>query len=166
MKLLGEQSAARIRPLNDARAIENGASMLSEFIIFSVAGGLIVYEGVRSTLQESQRRERVADDIATLQDEIEWLKQNLQKQQIQIDEYHLPEGINPSILKFPEREQNQDENQNQNQNENDKLINTDQQLNSTEKLLKSNVAGAVTAFENSKKSTSSSSSSSLVQNTQ
>lgn len=104
MRLLGEQSAAKIRPLNDARAIENGATFLSESIIFGVAGGLLVYEGVRSSLQESQRRERIEDDISTLQDEIEQLKNNLRKQQIQIDEYHLPDGVNPSILKFPKEE--------------------------------------------------------------
>lgn len=101
MRLLGEQSAAKIRPLNDARAIENGANILSEAIIFSVAGGLIVYEGVRSSVQESQRRERVADDIATLQDEIELLKKNLKEQKILIEEYHLPEGVKPVVLKFP-----------------------------------------------------------------
>lgn len=109
MYLLGEQSAAKIRPLNDARAIENGATILSETVIFSVAGGLLVYEGLRSSRNESQRRERVADDIAALQDEIEWLKDSLRSQQIKIDEYHLPSEINPSILKFPGRDNSTDE---------------------------------------------------------
>lgn len=35
MKLLGEQ-ASKIRPLNDARAVENGANFLSEAFILYV----------------------------------------------------------------------------------------------------------------------------------
>lgn len=103
MRLLGEQSAAKIRPLNDTRAIENGATFVSESIIFGVAGGLIVYEGLRSSRQETQRRERIEDDISTLQGELELLKNNLRKQQIQIEEYQLPEGLNPSVLRFPSK---------------------------------------------------------------
>lgn len=63
-----------------------------------------MYESVQSANKEAQRRERVADDIAALQDEIEWLKTSLKSQKISLEEYKLPEEINPSILKFPERE--------------------------------------------------------------
>lgn len=100
MRVLGEASV-KIRPLNDTKAIDTGANFLSEGFIFSVAGGLILYESLRARNKEIARRESVADDIATLQDELELLKKNLKQQRIIIEEYKLPEGVNPSVLKLP-----------------------------------------------------------------
>lgn len=93
----------RIRPLNDAKAIDTGANVLSEGFIFSVAGGLILYESLRARNKEIARRESVADDISTLQEELELLKKNLKEQRIIIEEYKVPEGVNPSVLKLPKR---------------------------------------------------------------
>lgn len=98
MRVLGEASV-KIRPLNDTKAIESGATFLSETFIFSVAGGLILYESLRARNKELARRESIADDIATLQDELELLKKNLKQQKIAIEEYKVPVGINPSVLK-------------------------------------------------------------------
>lgn len=102
MRILGEASV-RIRPLNDAKAIDTGANVLSEGFIFSVAGGLILYESLRARNKEIARRESVADDISTLQEELELLKKNLKEQRIIIEEYKVPEGVNPSVLKLPKR---------------------------------------------------------------
>lgn len=101
MRVLGEAVAIRIRPLNDTKAIETGANFLSEGFIFSVAGSLILFESLRARNKEIARRESVADDIATLQDEIELLKRNLVQQKILVDEYKVPSGVNPSVLKLP-----------------------------------------------------------------
>ncbi|ODQ67317.1 OPA3-domain-containing protein [Nadsonia fulvescens var. elongata DSM 6958] len=89
----------KVRPLNDTKAIENGANFLSEAFIFSVAGGLILYESFRSKRKDKERRETVADDISTLQDEIEWLKTKLKEQKIVMDEYTVPPNMKPSVLK-------------------------------------------------------------------
>lgn len=99
MKLLGEANI-KVRPLNDAKAIDNGASFISESFLFSVAGGLILYESFRQRRKEQVRREGVADDIKALQDEIEWLKKILQDKRVVTEEYHLPGGMAPSILKL------------------------------------------------------------------
>lgn len=104
MRVLGEKKA-KIRPLNDTKAIETGANFLSEGFIFSVAGGLILFESIRARNKEIARRESVADDISTLQEEIELLKKNLKQQRIAIEEYHVPEALNPSVLKLPKKEQ-------------------------------------------------------------
>lgn len=104
MRILGE-NATKIRPLNDTRAIETGANFLSEGFIFSVAGGLILFESVRARNKELARRESVADDIATLQDELELLKKNLKEQRIIIEEYKVPQELNPSVLKIAKREE-------------------------------------------------------------
>ncbi|ANB13301.1 OPA3-like protein [Sugiyamaella lignohabitans] len=98
MRLLGE-SNIRVRPLNDAKAIDNGATFLSESFIFSIAGGLILFESYRSHRKEVTRRESVADDIQALQDEIEWLKGQLKQNKLLMEEYHLPKDMKPSILK-------------------------------------------------------------------
>lgn len=56
-----------IRPLSESKAIENGASFISEGFLFLVAGGLIVYESFRSRRKESTRREDVESRLAELQ---------------------------------------------------------------------------------------------------
>lgn len=104
MRILGEKNI-RVRPLNDAKAIDNGAAFLSETIIFSVAGGLILFESIRSRRKELARRESVADDIEALQDEIEWLKGQLKKQNIIKEEYKLPENVKPTIILKKESEE-------------------------------------------------------------
>lgn len=99
MSLLGE-GKVKVRPLNDAKAIDNGATFLSESFIFSVAGGLILFESFRSRKKENARREGVADDIEALQDEIEWLRSKLEEKQIlKKGEYKLKKDVEPTILK-------------------------------------------------------------------
>ena len=58
----------RIRPLSEAKAIESGATFISEAFLFAVAGGLILFESWRSRRKETSRREDVADRIAELED--------------------------------------------------------------------------------------------------
>ncbi|KAJ2184607.1 hypothetical protein IW139_006504, partial [Coemansia sp. RSA 353] len=50
MKVLGYKKE-KIRPLNDARAVDAGANFLGEAFIFSVAVSLILAEQVRSRSQ-------------------------------------------------------------------------------------------------------------------
>lgn len=97
MRLMGK-STFKVRPLNEAKAIESGATFVAEGFIFSVAGGLILYESFRARRKELNRRETVADDIETLQDEIEWLKEKLVKRRLLEDDYKAPEGLNPQHL--------------------------------------------------------------------
>lgn len=99
MKLLGEEKI-KIRPLNDNKAIDQGATFLSEFFIFSVAGGLIFYESYRSRKKAANEKEELADDISTLQDEIEYIKLKLKEYNLKVDDYKPPAGKNPKIIKF------------------------------------------------------------------
>lgn len=99
MSLLGEKKI-KIRPLNDKKAIENGANFISEFFIFSVAGSLIMYESYRSRKKAADQRDALADDISALQDEIEYIKKKLSEYNLRFDDYKLPEGINPKYIKF------------------------------------------------------------------
>ncbi|CAH2353579.1 hypothetical protein CLIB1423_11S02938 [[Candida] railenensis] len=99
MKLLGEEKI-KIRPLNDNKAIDQGATFLSEFFIFSVAGGLIFYESYRSRKKAANEKDALADDISTLQDEIEYIKLKMKEYNLKVDDYKPPVGMNPKIIKF------------------------------------------------------------------
>eukprot|EP00834_Sanchytrium_tribonematis_P007221 NODE_623_length_5327_cov_0.695103.p3 type:complete len:145 gc:universal NODE_623_length_5327_cov_0.695103:3520-3954(+) len=58
--------APQILPLSEERALENGASMLSEFILFSIAAGILVWENKRSqksTLDKENKQEQKVFDL-------------------------------------------------------------------------------------------------------
>ncbi|KAL4989773.1 optic atrophy 3 protein-domain-containing protein [Aspergillus falconensis] len=56
-----------IRPLSESKAIESGATFISETFLFLVAGGLILFESWRSRRKENTRR----DDVAARLNELE-----------------------------------------------------------------------------------------------
>jgi myosin-1 len=58
----------RIRPLSEAKAIETGSNFISEAFLFSVGGGLILFESWRSRRKENTRREDVADRLNDLEE--------------------------------------------------------------------------------------------------
>jgi optic atrophy 3 protein len=58
----------RIRPLTEAKAIDTGATFISEAFLFLVGGGLIVLESWRSRRKENTRREDIADRLAELEE--------------------------------------------------------------------------------------------------
>ncbi|KAG2735749.1 hypothetical protein G9P44_001963 [Scheffersomyces stipitis] len=99
MSLLGEKKI-KIRPLNDAKAVENGAAFLSELFIFSVAGSLIFYESYRSRKKANDERDALADDISVLQNEIEFIKSKLGDINIKLDDYRIPDGFKPKYVKI------------------------------------------------------------------
>lgn len=99
MSLLGEKKI-KIRPLNDTKAIDQGATFLSELFIFSVAGSLILYESYRSRKKASDQRDAVADDISVLQYEIEYMKTKFQELDVKFDDFKLPEGVHPKYVKI------------------------------------------------------------------
>lgn len=103
MRVLNE-SEKKIRPLNDARAIQTGANFVAESFVFSVAASLILYESWRSRRKEQKRHETVSDDIRMLQDEIMWIKEKLEQGLIikKGEEMPLPPGLKPAVLKILE----------------------------------------------------------------
>lgn len=78
MRLLGENKI-KVRPLNDKKAVENGANFLLEFFIFLVAGSLILYESYRSRLKTQNEKLTVKNDITDLQDDISEVKNLVEK---------------------------------------------------------------------------------------
>ncbi|WRT65732.1 uncharacterized protein IL334_002680 [Kwoniella shivajii] len=76
MGLLNAESG-QIKPLNDARAIQNGATTLAETFLFLVGAGLIVAESLRSSRKEEKRRDAVQDRLDGLEDEVKKLTKSL-----------------------------------------------------------------------------------------
>jgi optic atrophy 3 protein len=58
----------RIRPLSEAKAVDTGATFISEAFLFGVAASLIFFESWRSRRKETSRREDVADRLAELEE--------------------------------------------------------------------------------------------------
>ncbi|CAX42841.1 optic atrophy 3 family protein, putative [Candida dubliniensis CD36] len=88
MSLLGENKI-KVKPLNDNKAIEQGATFISEFFIFSVAGSLIFYESYRSRKKATNERDALADDITSLQSEIEKINNKLEDINIKLIDYKV-----------------------------------------------------------------------------
>mgnify|MGYP001299952111 FL=1 len=66
-----------VRPLNDAKAVESGATILSEFFVFGVASSLVIFETVRQMKKETVRREQIASTLSFLENEIEKLREEV-----------------------------------------------------------------------------------------
>jgi hypothetical protein len=58
----------RIRPLSEAKAVDTGATFISEAFLFSVAASLIFFESWRSRRKETSRHEDVTDRLAELEE--------------------------------------------------------------------------------------------------
>ena len=78
--------------MNDNKAIEQGATFISEFFIFSVAGSLIFYESYRSRKKATSERDALADDITLLQSEMEKIKNKLEDINVKLVDYKVSES--------------------------------------------------------------------------
>jgi hypothetical protein len=63
-----KKTPVRIRPLSEAKAVESGATFISETFLFGVAAALIFFESWRSRRKETSRREDVADRLEELEE--------------------------------------------------------------------------------------------------
>lgn len=85
--LLGEP-AQKIRPLNDAKAIANGANAISEGFLFAVACILIVGETYRGSRSRAKQRDRTEEALGDLTRRVEALAEHLG---IDLDEAVAPD---------------------------------------------------------------------------
>ena len=68
------QAKPKIRPLSEAKAIDSGATFISEGFLFGVTLSTILFETWRSRRKENNRREDVAEKLKNLeeQDQAKW----------------------------------------------------------------------------------------------
>ncbi|TXT12895.1 hypothetical protein VHUM_01296 [Vanrija humicola] len=72
--LLNEE-ASKVKPLNDAKAVQNGANTIAEGFLFFVGAGLVLGETYRSSRKNANRRDLVAERLESLETEIETLRE-------------------------------------------------------------------------------------------
>ncbi|XP_076283444.1 optic atrophy 3 protein homolog [Lasioglossum baleicum] len=81
----------KVAKLNEAMAIELGANLMGEVIIFSVAGGCLVLEYNRQATKEAKREEARLEQIQKFTDDIEKLNTITSQQKAEIQ--YLQEAI-------------------------------------------------------------------------
>lgn len=84
-----------IRPLSESKAIESGATFISESFLFLVAGGLIVFESWRSRRKENTRREDVESRLAELEQSENTTRQALIALEKELLQLKSKQGILP-----------------------------------------------------------------------
>ena len=75
----------RIRPLSEAKAIDSGATFISETFLFSVALSTIIFESWRQRRKEATRRGDVADKLKELEDKERAQEARLEELQHEIE---------------------------------------------------------------------------------
>ncbi|KAH8090463.1 optic atrophy 3 protein-domain-containing protein [Filobasidium floriforme] len=74
-----------IKPLNETRAIQNGANNLAEVFLFGVAATLILGETYRGSRKVANRRDTVDDKLDDLREDIERLQKRWQEEEIELE---------------------------------------------------------------------------------
>ncbi|XP_020098116.1 OPA3-like protein [Ananas comosus] len=85
-RLYGHATNVEIRPLNEEKAVQAAVDLLGEVFVFSVAGGLIIFEVQRSARSEARKEELRRQEIEgmkqkeeDLMKEVELLKQRIKE---------------------------------------------------------------------------------------
>ncbi|OAD56924.1 hypothetical protein WN48_02449 [Eufriesea mexicana] len=81
----------KVAKLNEAMAIELGANLMGEVIIFSVAGGCLILEYNRQVAKEAKKEDARLQQIKTFTSEIKNLNQITSQQESQIQ--YLQEAV-------------------------------------------------------------------------
>merc|ERR1712029_170098 len=101
---LGSGRVTKVPKLSETQAVQQGAELLSEIIILSIASGILVFEYNRSKEKEEAKEEKIKADRETIKDKIYNLEVKVEKQSVQIRNLaktaiHLEEEIQRKSLK-------------------------------------------------------------------
>lgn len=110
----------RIRPLSEAKAVDTGATFISEAFLFGVAASLIFFESWRSRRRETSRHEDVADRLAELEESEKAARRalvELEREVLQLRAKNSTGTTNSSMKRIlsrdiwdvPERDENEDD---------------------------------------------------------
>ena len=107
MRIMNLGKVTSVPKLNEEKAIEQGSQLLSEFIILSVASGVILYEYNRQSEKEEVKQEQLEREKALINDKIINLEVTVEEQRAQIKEltrltYALHDKKTFSIFKSKE----------------------------------------------------------------
>lgn len=89
-----EREKPKVRPLNEAKAIANGANFLSEAFLFAIAAGLIIGESWRSSNKNRQQRNRTEERVEEVRQAVSnlCLKMNVSPAEVGLGSIAAEEG--------------------------------------------------------------------------
>ncbi|XP_078151390.1 uncharacterized protein LOC144546718 [Carex rostrata] len=101
-QLYGHITTAEIRPLNEEKAVQAAVDLIGELFVFSVAGGLVIFEVQRSARSEARKEEKRRQEIEEIKQKEDDLLNELEILRQRISEFErLSRGSGlAGILKF------------------------------------------------------------------
>ena len=92
--LLPNGATQKVRPLNDAKAIANGANAISEGFLFFVAASLIIGETYRGSRKKAEQRDRTEEEVTALREKVEALaeRMGIKMEDLESDSEQVGEG--------------------------------------------------------------------------
>ncbi|KAL7296489.1 hypothetical protein TKK_0009930 [Trichogramma kaykai] len=136
MYLMNLGKPTKVAKLNEQMAIELGASLMGEVIIFSVAGGCLMFEYNRQVAKEAKKEELRQMQIQKFVDDIQALYETTVKQDAELKylQMSLEELAKKSKFKLPEKniKTDNDKNNNKISNESTTTNTKDQDKNETQ----------------------------------
>ncbi|SPP87732.1 putative OPA3-like protein CG13603 [Drosophila guanche] len=78
--------SVNVPPLNEAMAIELGANLLGEFIIFTIGAGLLIFEYSRQSIKETKKTEEIQMEKMQMTNTLTEINFRLERQDAQIRE--------------------------------------------------------------------------------
>ena len=101
---LGTGKVTKVPKLSETQAVQQGAELLSEIIILSIASGILIYEYNRQKEKEEAKEVKIKADREAIKDKIYNLELKVEKQSVQIRNLaktaiHLEEEIQKKSLK-------------------------------------------------------------------
>ncbi|XP_075153997.1 putative OPA3-like protein CG13603 isoform X2 [Haematobia irritans] len=75
-----------VPPLTEAMAVDLGANLLGEFIIFAIGAGLLIFEYARQTSNEAKKQEKMALEKLELTNNLAEMTFRLERQDAQLRE--------------------------------------------------------------------------------
>ena len=101
---LGTGKVTKVPKLSETQAVQQGAELLSEMIILTIASSILIYEYNRQKEKEEAKEEKIKADREAIKDKIYNLEVKVEKQSVQIRNLaktaiHLEEEIQKRSLK-------------------------------------------------------------------
>ncbi|KAJ3695249.1 hypothetical protein LUZ60_000626 [Juncus effusus] len=88
-QIYGHATNVEIRPLNEEKAVQNAVDLLGEIFVFSVAGGLVIFEVQRSARSEARKEESRRQEIEGIKQNEDDLSKELESLKQRINELEL-----------------------------------------------------------------------------
>ena len=101
---LGTGKVTKVPKLSETQAVQQGAELLSEIVILSIASSILIYEYNRQKEKEEAKEEKIKADREAVKDKIYNLEVKVEKQSVQIRNLaktaiHLEEEIQKRSLR-------------------------------------------------------------------